>query len=164
MLIFLFLSYQYSAPPLRFKARPLLDSISNGLYIMPFLITYSYASGSLPPLPVIAGGWLWTMGMHTFSAIPDIKPDRENGVKTTATFLGRKRTYFYVIAVWLLSAVSMSLWNVKLGLLFGVYPVLSSAVYLTGMKDSRAYWKFPVINTLTGMVITMYGLWVVFIG
>lgn len=162
MLVFLFLSYQYSAPPLRFKTKPFLDSLSNGLYIMPFLIVFSYASGSLPPLTVIAGGWLWTMAMHTFSAIPDIKPDKEAGIRTTATYLGRKNTYAYVAVVWALSSILMGLWNFRLGLLFAIYPLLTLAVYSLDISDSRAYWWFPIINAFTGMIITVYGLWVLF--
>jgi 4-hydroxybenzoate polyprenyltransferase len=160
--VFLGLSYQYSAPPLRFKTRPFLDSVSNGLYIIPFLATYSYAAGGLPPLTVVAGGWFWAMAMHTFSAIPDIEPDREAGIQTTATYLGRKKVYTYVTAVWTVSAASMALHDFRIGLLFLIYPVISSAVYLLDIQDSRAYWWFPVINAFTGMVITLYGLWVLF--
>ncbi len=162
MLLFLGLSYQYSAPPLRFKTKPFMDSISNGLYAMPFLITFSYLSGSLPPLTVILGAWLWTMAMHTFSAIPDIKPDREAGIKTTATYLGRIGAYGYVTAVWIFSAVSMGLHDLRLGALFLIYPALSTAVFMLELDDSRAYWWFPFINAFTGFVITFYGLWVLF--
>ncbi|MFB6203649.1 MAG: prenyltransferase [Candidatus Nanohaloarchaea archaeon] len=155
---FLFLSVAYSAPPLRFKARPFLDSLSNGLYLTPFVIAYVHAAGGLPPVEVLAGGWLWTMAMHTFSAIPDIGPDRRSGVETTATFLGRERTYGYCTAVWSLSAVSFATHSALLGALFSFYPLLCAAVYLSGVEDSRAYWWYPYINGLTGMVITLYGL------
>ena len=162
MLVFLGLSYQYSAPPLRFKTTPYLDSISNGLYAMPFLITYSFISGGLPSIWVILGAWLWTMAMHTFSAIPDIQPDREAGITTTATYLGRPGAYGYVTAVWIMTALSMGVHSLGLGLVFLVYPVLSTGIFFADLDDSRAYWWFPFINAFTGMVITMYGLWVLF--
>lgn len=162
MIVFLLLSYQYSAPPLRFKTTPFLDSISNGLYAMPFLITFSYASGTLPPFPVIIGAWLWTMGMHTFSAIPDIKPDLKAGIRTTATYLGRIRSYSYVTAVWIFSMAFMSFWDLRLGALFLIYPVLSTTIFMLNLDDSRAYWWFPFINAFTGMFITLYGFWVLF--
>ncbi|MFB6116410.1 MAG: prenyltransferase [Candidatus Nanosalina sp.] len=162
MLVFLGLSYQYSAPPLRFKTKPYLDSLSNGLYAMPFFITYTWLTGSLPPLTVMAGAWLWTMAMHTFSAIPDIEPDREAGIQTTATYLGRVGAYGYVTAVWIFSGFFMALHDLRLGLLFAVYPVLTAAIFFLDFKDSRAYWWFPFINAFIGMVITVYGLWVLF--
>ena len=162
MLIFLALSYQYSAPPLRFKTSPFLDSISNGLYAMPFLITYSFMAGSLPSIWVILGAWLWTMAMHTFSAIPDIEPDRKAGIQTTATYLGRIGAYGYVTAVWILSASSMGFQDIRLGLLFLIYPILSTVIFMLDMNDSRAYWWFPFINAFIGFIITIYGVWVLF--
>ena len=162
MLVFLGLSYQYSAPPLRFKTKPYLDSISNGLYAMPFLITYSFIAGSLPSICVIIGAWLKTMAMHTFSAIPDIEPDRKAGITTTATYLGRTGAYGYVTAVWIMTALSISIHDLRLGLVFLVYPVLSTGIFFADLEDSRAYWWFPFINAFTGMVITLYGLWVLF--
>ena len=164
MVVFLGLSYQYSAPPLRFKTKKYLDSISNGLYAMPFLITFSYAAGGLPPIPVIIGAWLWTMAMHTFSAIPDIEPDREAGIQTTATHLGRPGAYGYVTAVWIFSTFFMGLHDFRLGALFLIYPLLSTSIFMLDLDDSRAYWWFPFINAFTGMIITMYGLWVLLHG
>ncbi|MDY7082546.1 MAG: prenyltransferase, partial [Halobacteria archaeon] len=38
--VFYFLSVEYSAPPLRFKTKPVLDSLSNGLYIVPGVVAY----------------------------------------------------------------------------------------------------------------------------
>ena len=160
MLVFLGLSYQYSAPPFRFKTKKYLDSISNGLYALPFFITYTWLSGSLPPASVMAGAWLWTMSMHTFSAIPDIKPDREAGIQTTATYLGRTGAYGYVTAVWILSAAAMTLHSIYLGTIFLIYPVLTTLVFYLDIDDSRAYWWFPYINAFTGMVIAISGLWV----
>lgn len=164
MLLFLGLSYQYSAPPIRFKSKPFLDSVSNGLYSIPFLITFSYLSGGLPSIVVVLGAWLWTMAMHTFSAIPDIEPDRKAEISTTATFLGRSVSYFYVGLCWLLAAFSMALHDVRLGALFMIYPVLTSVSYVSELSDSRVYWWFPILNAFTGMIVTLYGLWRLFHG
>lgn len=161
-LLFLFLSLEYSAPPLRFKTTPFLDSLSNGLYAMPFFIVFTAISGSLPPLPIIAGAWLWTMAMHTFSAIPDIEPDREAGIDTTATFLGERATVIYCETVWLACALLMSLQSILLGALFLIYPVILPAIYFSELDVGKAYWWYPYINAFTGMMITMYGLWVLF--
>gem|GEM_PF-4974468 len=64
---FLFLAVEYSAPPLRFKTTPLLDSVSNGLYILPGIAAYVVVAGGQPPALAVVGAWLWTMGdAHVF--------------------------------------------------------------------------------------------------
>jgi 4-hydroxybenzoate polyprenyltransferase len=153
------LATEYSAPPLRFKTTPLLDSVSNGLYILPGAAAYAAVAGEHPPLAALAGAWLWTMAMHTFSAIPDIEPDREAGIDTTATWLGESRTYAYCFAVWTAAAVAFALVDVRLGALLAVYPVFVAWVARSSVAVDRAYWWFPYLNTLVGMVLTLGALW-----
>lgn len=159
MIAFLVLSGAYSAPPLRFKARPFFDSFSNGLYILPFVVAYSSLTQSFPPLVLVAGGWAWTMAMHTFSAIPDIKPDRKAGIETTATFLGRKKTYLYCFILWTVSGLSVSIWDLTAGSLILVYPLILAGFYSSDLGDSEAYWYYPFINAFLGMILTMAGLY-----
>ncbi|WP_394739491.1 prenyltransferase [Natronococcus roseus] len=161
---FLVLGAAYSAPPLRFKTTPLLDSVSNGLYIMPGAAAYAAVAGSQPPVLAVIGGWLWAMGMHTFSAIPDIEPDRETGIRTTATALGKTRTYAYCGACWLASAVAFAALDPRLGAAMAVYPLLVVAIATSSVAVDRAYWWFPAINTVVGAALTMGGLWVILYG
>ena len=158
---FLLLATVYSAPPARLKVRPPLDSIANGLYVLPGAAAYAAASGVAPPLSALAGGWLWTMAMHTFSAIPDIEPDRRGGIRTTATVLGERGALAYCFACWLGAAALMALLDPRLGALFGVYPLLTAALGWSDVSIDRAYWWFPYVNAVIGMVLTMGGLWVI---
>ena len=164
ILAFLFLSVFYSAPPLRFKARPFMDSLSNGLYILPLAITYTAVTQTLPPVTIFVAGWLWTMAMHTYSAIPDIEPDRKAGIQTTATFLGRKNTYIYCTVIWSLSALVAGLYSIFAGALIGFYPLLAITFYFSDFSDSEAYWYYPYINAFIGMILTMAALWVLIYG
>jgi 4-hydroxybenzoate polyprenyltransferase len=157
--LFFFLAVEYSAPPLRFKTTPLFDSISNGLYVLPGVVAYAAIAGELPPIFAVAGGWLWTMGMHTFSAIPDIEPDRTSGIRTTATALGERRTYLYCALCWLAAAVAFGTVHVFFALLLLAYPVLVFAIARSSIDVERAYWWYPAVNTLVGMVMTLGGLW-----
>ena len=159
MLVFLALSIEYSAPPFRFKTTPFLDSLSNGLYLLPGVVTYAAVADAYPPTAALVGAWLWTMAMHTFSAIPDIEPDRAAGIETTATFLGEARTYAYCGVVWLGAAVAFALVDPRLGALLGVYPVFLVWVARSAVDVDRAYWWFPILNTVVGMLLTMGGLW-----
>ncbi|WP_425493649.1 prenyltransferase [Natronocalculus amylovorans] len=156
---FFMLAVGYSAPPLRFKTTPFADSISNGLYILPGVAAYAVVAGSNPPLVAIAAAWLWTMGMHTFSAIPDIGPDRRAGIETTATWLGETRTYTYVGGCWLLTAALFAMVTPLLGALMIVYPLFVAGVALSDIDVTRAYWWFPALNTVVGALITMGALW-----
>jgi 4-hydroxybenzoate polyprenyltransferase len=156
---FFLLAVAYSTPPVRFKTTPLLDSVSNGLYILPGVVGYATVLGELPPAAAILGGWLWSMGMHTFSAIPDIEPDRAAGIQTTATWLGARATYAYVGASWLVAALSFGVVDVRVGALLAVYPVFVAGVAGTDVPVERAYWWFPALNTLVGMGLTVGGLW-----
>ena len=157
---FLILATAYSAPPFRFKTTPLLDSVSNGLYVLPGVGTYVALAGSVPPTPVLAGAWLWTMAMHTFSAIPDIEPDREAGIRTTATLLGEGPTLAYCAVVW--AAAAAVFWPVdpRATALLAVYPLLVVGIRAADIDVARAYWYYPAVNTVSGMVFTLAGLWV----
>ncbi|NIC00118.1 prenyltransferase [Halobacterium sp. R2-5] len=153
------LSVEYSAPPLRFKTTPLLDSASNGLYILPGAAAYAAVAGQQPPLLAVAGGWLWAMGMHTFSAIPDIEPDREAGITTTATALGERRTYVYCAACWLASAAVFAAVDWRLGAVLLAYPVLVTGIVASDVDVDRAYWWYPFVNTAVGAALTIGALW-----
>ena len=159
---FFFLAAQYSAPPLRFKTTPFVDSVSNGLYVLPGGAAYAAVSGTHPPLAALAGAWLWTMGMHTFSAIPDIEPDRAAGIDTTATLLGEGRTYGYCFAAWTAAAGAFWLVDARLGALLGVYPLFVAWVARSSVSVDRAYWWFPALNTVVGTLLSMGGLWRVY--
>ena len=157
---YLLLATEYSAPPFRFKTTPFLDSASNGLYVLPGAAAYVAVAGAQPPLFAVVGAWLWTMGMHTFSAIPDIAPDRDVGIETTATVLGKRRTYAYCAGVWGLSAGCFLVLDVRMGAVLAVYPAFVTAIAGSEVTVDRAYWWFPAINTVVGAVLTMSRLWV----
>jgi 4-hydroxybenzoate polyprenyltransferase len=98
------------------------------------------------------------MAMHTYSAIPDIEPDRAAGIETTATVLGETRTYLYCGGCWTLAAIAFGLLDPRLGVLLGVYPLFLLATVGVGVDVDRAYWWFPVVNGVVGMVLTLGAL------
>jgi len=158
---YLLLATQYSAPPLRFKTTPFLDSVSNGLYVLPGVAAFTAVAGTAPPLAAVVGGWLWTMAMHTFSAIPDIEPDREAGIRTTATVLGQDRTYAYCGLLWVLAAGAFWLIDFRLGVAMLLYPAFLSGIALSEVDVDRAYWWYPALNTVVGALLTMGKLWTI---
>ncbi|PSP44859.1 lycopene elongase [Halobacteriales archaeon QH_10_70_21] len=164
MVAFLVSAVEYSAPPLRFKTTPFLDSVSNGLYVLPGVVAYAALAGEAPPVAAVAGGWLWAMAMHTFSAIPDIEPDRRAGIRTTATVLGETRTYAYCGACWLAAAAVFGTVHPFFAAVLGGYPVFVAGIAVAGVDVDRAYWWFPAVNTVAGMLLTLAALWVMLYG
>jgi 4-hydroxybenzoate polyprenyltransferase len=161
---FFLLGVQYSAPPFRFKTTPLLDSISNGLYVLPGAATYAALAGTPPPLLALVGGWAWTMAMHTFSAVPDIDPDRRAGIETTATVFGEDWSFVYCGALWLAAAGLFAALDRRLGVLLLSYPLVLLGVYTSGVDVRRAYWWYPALNTAVGTILTLGALWLMIYG
>jgi len=156
---FLFYSVFYSAPPIRAKTKPFLDSIFNVLYIMPGIFAFAMITGEQPPNAVFIAGGLWTAAMHAYSAIPDIDADREAGLSTIATVLGSTGTHLFCLAAYIGSAVlafqyfgTSAIW---MGLVY-VGIILFSMI--SKDKDSvfRVYRRFPIVNALVGLAIFWY--------
>ncbi|WP_292519165.1 prenyltransferase [Methanoculleus sp.] len=155
LLSFLFLSYFYSAPPLRFKEVPVLDFSSNMLYVVPGILGYYIASGALPPVALVVAGYLHIAAMHLFSAIPDIGWDAAAGMTTTAVVLGRRRSLLLCLAFWSgLAALVISAGLTPLSLLVLVYPAVPLVLLLReGISIDRVYWYLPFINTSLGGLV-----------
>jgi 4-hydroxybenzoate polyprenyltransferase len=152
-LLFLFLSYFYSARPLRFKEMPFLDFSSNMLYVMPGIFGYYLAGGTLPSIPLITAGYLHISAMHLFSAIPDIPYDREAGISTTAVVLDRRRSLLLCLIIWfLLSLLAILLAGFHpLSFLVLIYPLIPLLLLVSDhLSIDRAYWYLPYINTCLG--------------
>lgn len=158
--IFVFLSYFYSAKPLRFKDIPFLDSASNILYIIPGIFAYYLASGNLPSRIILLAGFLHTFSMHLFSAIPDITFDKKTGIKTTAVYLGKTLSLTLCFLLWSgLTIISLTITNSTFRFLTLIYPF--SALYLlsTGEQVESLYWFYPYINTgLGGLMFLLKAL------
>ncbi len=150
---FLGLSYFYSSEPLRLKSKPILDFASNGLYVMPGILGFHQASGSLPVFPMIMAGVMHTSAMHLFSAIPDIEYDRKAGIATTAVLLRRRASLAVCFSFWAvlsLLVIHLSQYNLASLVVF-VYPVIPLVMLVKESLDiDSIYWYWPYINTAMG--------------
>ena len=111
MLVFIF----YSAPPLRFKARGALDSLSNAAYALP-LVFVPLAFGEQPVWAAALALMAWSVAKHTYDAIQDIEEDGEVGIRTTAVVLGVRGALLWSAAWWTLATIGFALisWPVAL--------------------------------------------------
>lgn len=154
--LFLFLSIYYSSPPLRFKTKPIIDSISNILYLIPGLISYSIIAIAIPAPQIILAGTFWCMAMHAYSAVPDIEADRRANLPTIATLFGKQITLLFCAALYILSAIliftSVPLISIVFG---GCYLILIglSLIQKTSQDLLSIYRFFPFVNTLAGAIL-----------
>jgi len=96
MFLLLFSSYFYSAPPIRFKERPPLDSVVNGIiYLLgPALLALSYGANILEVPGRIYLVALSVMGVHSLSTVMDYTPDKQVGYRTFAVVFGKRTAAF----------------------------------------------------------------------
>ncbi len=159
---FWFIGYAYSTPPIRFKARRLVDSLSNGYYAFPGLFIYIFLTGESVSWEVFFAVILWNAGMHFYSAIPDIQADTKAGLNTSAMFFGFRKSLFVSSLVWLASLVlillSMSFTGnamlviVAIGLVYVFLPLFSLSSK-PKYAIEKLYWYFPYINLISGFIL-----------
>jgi 4-hydroxybenzoate polyprenyltransferase len=153
---FLFLGIQYSSIPIRAKSRPFLDSLFNILYIFPSIIGYSLFSLSLNlDYRLLISAGLWTMAMHTYSAIPDIEADRASQTPTIATVLGSKLTLIYCFICYTLSGILLAQFSLILGI--GIAIIYGFMIGLSYNQNSarifKLYTYFPLLNAIIGFIL-----------
>ncbi|NNE65223.1 MAG: prenyltransferase [Pyrinomonadaceae bacterium] len=153
---FLFFSIFYSAPPFRAKAKPVIDSVFNILYVFPGILAYVLITDDIPAYSTIAAAGFWTMAMHAYSAIPDIDSDNEAGVSTVATLLGSNGTLLFCLFCYAVSAVlSFSvLGPAAIGFALIYFAMIMVSYQLSrSNKLFAAYRYFPIINTTVGFAL-----------
>ena len=153
---FLFFSVFYSAPPIRAKSIPLVDSAFNVLYVFPGVVGYQLLSGAWPPPSVIVAAGLWTAAMHAYSAIPDIGADNLAGVRTIATLCGPYLTLAICAALYAAAAVLsipyLGFVSVPLGSAYVLLMLASVWSYRSG-RLFKLYRAFPIINVAAGFIL-----------
>jgi lycopene elongase/hydratase (dihydrobisanhydrobacterioruberin-forming) len=159
LIIFLFLATFYSAPPLRFKKRTIVDSLSNVLYIIPALVSFNliFTKFGVDWL-IIVSAWSWAAAMHLFSAIPDIEPDKKAGLKTTAILFKEKGSLWLCFLLWLLFSLIIILKGqlFPLSFLFLIYPLIPFYLVIKKIPAEKVYWYFPYITGILGFLSFWY--------
>ena len=162
LFLFLFFSIFYSAPPIRAKQVPLVDSAFNILYVLPGVFGYQMLTGEFPPAVVIAAAGFWTAAMHAFSAIPDIEADRDARLNTVATKLGATGTHIFCVICYATASVLVFYFAPLLAVLGLVYVAIMLVSVLSG-KVFEVYRCFPIVNMLTGFLVFWYVAWAKFL-
>lgn len=121
----------YSAPPLRFKARPFLDSLSNAAYALPLVIVP--AALDEPPLwAAVLGLMAWSVAKHAFDAVQDIVEDGDAGITTTAVRLGPAGVAIWSGVWWIISTVLFAMVNLPVA---GVNALIAGILVVSLLRD-----------------------------
>ncbi|MCC9195716.1 prenyltransferase [Arthrobacter sp. zg-Y820] len=159
----------YSAPGLRFKERPFLDSVTSSTHFVSPAVYGLVLAGAVftPGLWAVLGAFfLWGMASQAFGAVQDVVPDREGGISSIATVLGARAVVRIAAAAYLAGGLLMLLipWPAALGGLLAV-PYILNLLPFRGISDAdseqaNAGWKrFLKLNFLTGFLVTMLIIW-----
>lgn len=168
MLLYTAIFLGYSVPPLRFKARPYLDSVSNAAYAFP-LVFVPLALGSSPVWPAAIGLMTWSIAKHSFDAVQDLKEDRTTGITTTAVRLGVRGTVLWSAAWWAIAVMCFALLSLPVAAVnAGIAGTLLLALYRRPAPEtahSLYKWSiaFPyVAGTVAGVQLVAaleLGMW-----
>lgn len=155
----------YSAPPMRFKEIPVLDSATSSTHFTaPALVGATLADAHLNPATALAltAFFLWGMASHALGAVQDVNADREGGLRSIATELGARKTtrlaaLMYLAATASCFALPAPGWLV--GLLGFGYVANTLRFWrvtdATSANVNRAWRVFLWLNYLTGAVVTI---------
>lgn len=160
-----FMVIAYSAPVLRFKERPVLDSITSSThFVNPAIVGFALAGVHITPglMLLLAAFFLWGMAAHAFGAVQDIGPDRDAGIASIATVFGARRTVRLSMMAWTLAGLAMlaTPWPGPFVSLIAL-PYLLNAAPWWNVTDSnaadtnRSWRRFIWLNYGSGFLVTL---------
>ena len=161
----LFAVVAYSAAGLRFKERPVLDSITSSThFVSPAVYALVLAGATFTPalLAILAAFFLWGAASHAFGAVQDVVADREGGIASIATVIGARRTVRLSVVLYLLAGVLLlaAEWPGQLAALLALPYAVNVAGWWrvtdeTAPTANRGWRRFLWLNFATGFGVTM---------
>ncbi|MEN3122697.1 prenyltransferase [Janibacter sp. LM] len=160
----------YSAPALRFKERPGLDSITSSThFVSPAVLGLTLAGATFTPgvLAALAAFFVWGMASHAFGAVQDIRADRTAGIASVATALGAAGTVRVAFLGYLAAGLLLlpTGWPMALAGALALPYAASTAAFLNLSDEecerANAGWRrFIWLNLLTGFLLTQLFIWI----
>ena len=158
----------YSAPRLRFKERPIVDSLTSSTHFTSPAV-YAVALAAVAPdartVLLLAAFFCWGMASHAFGAVQDVPSDREAGIGSIATVLGARATVWIATGLYLAAGVlaACSGWPTALAGLLAVPYLAMTAPFLgitdaTAQRANRGWRRFLAINYGAGFGVTVLAI------
>lgn len=159
----------YSAPVLRFKERPFLDSLTSSTHFVSPAVYGLVLAGAIftPQLwAVLAAFFLWGIASHAFGAVQDVIADREGGISSIATVIGARTTVRFAVVSYLAGGVLLLLssWPGPLAAVL-VVPYAAVCAQFWNVTDAtaetanRGWRRFLLLNFVSGFLVTMLLIW-----
>lgn len=155
----------YSAKGLRFKEKPVLDSITSAThFVSPAVYGLVLAGAVLTPALwlILISFFLWGMASHAFGAVQDVIADREGGLASIATVIGARATTRLAVAAYALAGLLLLGTESPgpLALLAAVpYVVIVASFWMitdeTAETANRGWRRFLLLNFIAGAIVTM---------
>jgi len=170
----LFMVVAYSAPGLRFKERPFLDSMTSSFHFVSPAVYGVLLAGARPGLAVwlaLGAYYLWGMASHAFGAVQDVNADRAGGIASVATVIGARATVWFSLVLYLVAGLLLLFlgwpWGMTavlaLPYVWMVWPFLR--ITDETCEDANRGWRrFLWINYLVGFLLTQLLIWVPLLG
>nr|WP_208381084.1 prenyltransferase [Frigoribacterium endophyticum] len=164
----------YSAPRLRFKERPVVDSVTSSThFVSPAVYGLVLAGADVTPAlwALLAAFFLWGTASHAFGAVQDVIADREGGIASIATVFGARTTVRLSVVAYLLAALLMTFTDTPgpfAALLPVAYAISCAPWWNVADADAegvnRGWKRFLTLNFVSGFVVTMLLIWWVALG
>jgi 4-hydroxybenzoate polyprenyltransferase len=169
LLLFIFTVIAYSAPKLRFKEIPLVDSITSASHFVgPMIFGAVLAGADLRDgsvFKIAAAFTLWGMASHAFGAVQDIKADREGGLASIATAFGARDTVRFAFFSYLFAGLILliGIWPIPVAAV-AVIPYLVIVAPFWNLSDAdceqanKGWRRFMWLNLFAGCVVTLLAI------
>jgi 4-hydroxybenzoate polyprenyltransferase len=165
----LFFVVFYSAPPLRLKERPFLDSATSSIHFFSpavYGLVLADAVWTLPLVALLVAFALWGVASHAFGAVQDVVADREAGIASIATARGARWTVRFALACYAAAGLAMlaTAWPGPLAAVLAL-PYLVTVWPYRSITDAEAsaatagWRRFLWLNQLSGFAVTLLLIW-----
>lgn len=159
----------YSAPGLRFKEQPFLDSATSSTHFTSPAVYGLVLAGAVftPGLWALLGAFfLWGAASQAFGAVQDIPADRAAGLGSIATVLGGRASVRLAAAAYAGGGLLMlgTAWPGPLAGLLAVPYIANVAPYFSvadndAGRANKGWKRFLWLNFVTGFLVTMLLIW-----
>ena len=163
----------YSVPMLRFKERPVVDSITSSAHFVSPAVYGLVLAGAVftPQLWLLLGSFfLWGVASHAFGAVQDVAADREGGIASTATVIGARATVRVSVLVYVAAGILLlfTSWPGPLAAILALPYAISCAPYLSVRDEvassaNRGWKRFLALNYVAGFLVTLLLIWFVLV-
>ncbi len=168
--LFVFTVVAYSAPKLRFKEKPFLDSLTSSSHFFgPMVYALALTNTDMSPrstLSCILAFALWGIASHAFGAVQDVIADREANISSIATVIGAKATVRFAFLAYFAAGILVLNTDAPgpvaaiaaLPYLFILAPYLNISDAQCE-KSNKGWRRFIWLNFFAGAVVTMILIW-----